>query len=730
MVDLVADIYGRGGLAIPTRLYARGSQMTTRMARAARRGKRAKPLTSLLLEAWRELCPSDAHSPDKVGGDRPSRTMTRLRLDEPTFDAVRNAVIFNPNARCKAESDLPAGYPRVLSAAFQGGFLDGVTLDFSQNLNCLIGGRGSGKSTALIALRAALGADLEGDDDPDEPDRMPATTTVVFVDRAGNRRTAVRHRGGEPQDQSTGAPIDLELADMGQGASGRLARGYTADPSSLRRFLDVFVDLEAHSRDEMRLLETLKQNGDAITSASRGMDELAPAQREVERLESKLEAAKNSEVEQLAAYAAQLASEEVLLERLDALVKELLEAGVHVVSADLGALALETGTNLAARPASDYVGGDHGIDVLLSQMVNRRSELRTQLIAQLVADGSQLQQRAAQWRAQHQQWQTKMEDLRRQLDDQGLKVQAGEIVRVTTQLNNAREKVRQLLERQETRTAAERERRKLLAALVSNRQAEHQRRKATLKTVVKHVNEQAEGLHIHVAVERDADDASWCTWLTKHLGFRMPRVARVARGVAPSAFADALWTGETALRALQADGGTMLDEEQVSGALKLRTYETIFSLQTMRLDDRVRIDVSEDGGQSRRSFDHLSAGQQRSVLHSLLLSADRAEPLIVDQPEDHLDASYIASSVVRQLEAAKERRQVIIATHSANLAVLGDAELVIPMYAAGGQGRPEDPGAVDRPATRERVCQLLEGGRSAYQRRGERYGFDVRPAVR
>jgi hypothetical protein len=104
------------------------------------------------------------------------------------------------------------------------------------------------------------------------------------------------------------------------------------------------------------------------------------------------------------------------------------------------------------------------------------------------------------------------------------------------------------------------------------------------------------------------------------------------------------------------------------------------------------------------------------------LSADRDEPLIVNQPEDHLDAQYVASSIVSQLEAAKERRQVVIATHSANLAVLGDAEVVIPMFAAGGRGAPEEPRAVDRPDTRERVCQLLEGGREAYRRHGERYG--------
>ena len=40
-----------------------------------------------------------------------------------------------------------------------------------------------------------------------------------------------------------------------------------------------------------------------------------------------------------------------------------------------------------------------------------------------------------------------------------------------------------------------------------------------------------------------------------------------------------------------------------------------------------------------------------------------------------------------------------------------------------GKGSPYDEGAVDRPATRDRVCELLEGGVEAYRKRGERYGL-------
>jgi len=143
----------------------------------------------------------------------------------------------------------------------------------------------------------------------------------------------------------------------------------------------------------------------------------------------------------------------------------------------------------------------------------------------------------------------------------------------------------------------------------------------------------------------------------------------------------------------------------------------------LRREDRPRIEVQERGSTQRKPLDQLSAGQQRSILLSIILSADQDDPLVLDQPEDHLDARYIATAVVRHLEAAKEKRQVILATHSANLTVLGDAELAIPLRVEDGYGRPHNPGAIDRPATRDQVCLLLEGGVDAYRRRGERYGF-------
>ena len=51
-------------------------------------------------------------------------------------------------------------------------------MNFTPNLNCIIGGGGSGKSTALLSIRAALGGKLPPEENADDP-AMPSKTTVV-----------------------------------------------------------------------------------------------------------------------------------------------------------------------------------------------------------------------------------------------------------------------------------------------------------------------------------------------------------------------------------------------------------------------------------------------------------------------------------------------------------------------------------------------------------------------
>ncbi|MFQ5981539.1 MAG: TrlF family AAA-like ATPase [Candidatus Heimdallarchaeota archaeon] len=75
-------------------------------------------------------------------------------------------------------------------------------------------------------------------------------------------------------------------------------------------------------------------------------------------------------------------------------------------------------------------------------------------------------------------------------------------------------------------------------------------------------------------------------------------------------------------------------------------------------------------------MDNLSIGQKGTVLLKILL-AESDHPLILDQPEENLDNKFIYEDLVKAIRQAKKNRQILIATHNANLVVNTDAEQVI-----------------------------------------------------
>jgi ABC-type Mn2+/Zn2+ transport system ATPase subunit len=107
-----------------------------------------------------------------------------------------------------------------------------------------------------------------------------------------------------------------------------------------------------------------------------------------------------------------------------------------------------------------------------------------------------------------------------------------------------------------------------------------------------------------------------------------------------------------------------------------------------------------------RDFKRLSLGQQQSVLLALMLTSESKAPLIVDQPEDNLDSEFIYKTLVPVIRAAKERRQVIVVTHNANIAVLGDAEQIVVLKATNDKATITTRGSIDEPTTRERRARI------------------------
>lgn len=124
-------------------------------------------------------------------------------------------------------------------------------------------------------------------------------------------------------------------------------------------------------------------------------------------------------------------------------------------------------------------------------------------------------------------------------------------------------------------------------------------------------------------------------------------------------------------------------------------------------------------------FKNASAGQQATALLKTLLNQP-GPPLIIDQPEEDLD-NPVMLEIVEQLWEAKQLRQIVVASHNANLVVNGDAELVawFGYRTAGDQSRGtiKGEGAIDIPEARDAIKQIMEGGEAAFRLRREKYGF-------
>ena len=148
--------------------------------------------------------------------------------------------------------------------------------------------------------------------------------------------------------------------------------------------------------------------------------------------------------------------------------------------------------------------------------------------------------------------------------------------------------------------------------------------------------------------------------------------------------------------------------------------QALLELQAFELADQPHIELVVSG-KPRNIFD-LSIGQKCTAILTLLL-VESDIPLIVYQPEDSLDNKFIYEEVVKLLRQEREKRQFIIATHNANIPVLGDAELILALEAEEERGWVEQHDAIDNLDVQEAVKKVLEGGKEAFERRREKYGF-------
>jgi ABC-type lipoprotein export system ATPase subunit len=122
-----------------------------------------------------------------------------------------------------------------------------------------------------------------------------------------------------------------------------------------------------------------------------------------------------------------------------------------------------------------------------------------------------------------------------------------------------------------------------------------------------------------------------------------------------------------------------------------------------------------------KSLQHTSFGERCGIVMAIVLVAG-TNPIIIDQPEDNLDGRYISNVLVPLLWRQKKKRQIILATREANIVIGGDSELIL-ILEKGDQGTSFLPSTIENISLRSKYIWILDGGENAFRKRESKYSI-------
>lgn len=655
-----------------------------------------------------------------------------IKMSEVTLEGLRQAFL-DPVSRIRLASDPPPEeHTEFIAMSWQGGFLDGAGIHFNENLNVLIGGRGTGKSTIVESIRYALGMEPLGEEAQKTHSgiirqvlRSGTKISLLVCSYHPNKRHYLLERtipNPPVVKDEAGNVLNLTPADVvpqteiyGQHEISELTKSRDKLTRLLNRFVDHDADIEKRKgsirhqleRSRTRLLETQKE----LTQIEERLATL-PA------LEETLRRFQDAGLEEKLKEQSLLVREERVLKTVEERItpfKELLSQLNGLLPIDCAFLSERA---LGDLPGKAILSGANGILSQLTEEMNRVATETTQAI-----DKSQIGIAGIR---KH--WEERKTSVMKSYDSilrdlQKSKIDGEEFIRLRRQI----EELRPLKERQSLlmryAKAHEDERRNLLSEWEDVKAEEFR----SIERAAKKVSKKLAG-RVLVDVTACGNREPLIQILRDHVGGRLSEAIDIltkSEVFSLPVFASACKAGKDTLT--RQFGIPASQAERIAQAKS----DVIMQIEELELPPTTAIKLNvaaDDQPPMWQALEDLSTGQKATAVLLLLLLESNA-PLVVDQPEDDLDNRFISDGIVPKMREEKRHRQFIFATHNANIPVLGDAELILGLTAYGeaGQGRAKLPeehmGSIDTKAVREMVEEILEGGKDAFEMRRLKYGF-------
>ena len=664
----------------------------------------------------------------------------QIKMTTPGMESFLDA-FYDPKSRVRLNYHMKESHhSKILSISWEGeSFFEETNLTFSENLNAVIGGHGAGKSTLLESIRYVLNMPPKQNEVKKKYERLcdsnlhgaKVTIKIKSAAQLGNIFTVSRRFGMSPEvvKDDTGEvtpflPTDIlpKIEIYSQSEILRIAEDEHAQYHLLDRFLP---DQSGHHSKINELKKRLAENREKLVKITEEKDILESELNQLPALKEEIKVYKKIGIEEKLKKLEVLGKEKIIIGGVDKQIQEVTElVGNYDDIFDMNFISANTIKDL---PNEDLIQSmsnalqklQQTCDSNLSKIKESISLCREEVNKSKVA----IQQ---QHNMATDEVQNALAKLQSHAGRDGREI-SGEAKKLVSRISIIEDKKPQLKSITNLIEKIKQERRNILKEYTD---AAYDNTRKLNYAINKINNGDLNGkvkINLIDACEKSA--LKFFLMTIEGIGEHAIKWVDNSKNVFPTELASIIKEKgkEGLLERYKTSGLTDGSAEKIATAC-CEGSEALLKLEEVEITDKIdiQLNTAHDKEQPNyHSLQGLSTGQQCTAILNIILLENK-DPLIMDQPEDNLDNSFIAERIVKDLRNCKDNRQFIFATHNANIPIFGDAELILVIESDADKEKilKEKIGSVDKPAVREAAARILDGGREAFYMRQHKYGFD------
>ncbi len=630
--------------------------------------------------------------------------VTYLKIGDFNFEALKYALTdCDYRVAPKDKPEIKNAY--IKSITFEGGLLDDTRIDFSPELNTLIGIRGSGKSSILEILRYTLGIPLS----QSAVDSTYKNGLIEYVLRSGGKTILTivnEHREEYKIEKIYGQKEDIYK-------DGLLQTGISID--AVFDYPVYFGQKDLSNKDtdfETDLVQRL------IGKRLKGVQsKIEQKKREVENVINEIKKLRNlKELKKETETLIQNAKHQLDFFRKKGVEEKLKHQTRFDSDVSKIAQSEESVRNFLDELSSIISNQDYFFrqEISGSEINNELFDDARKLLQDLKFEFEKIKAVQENSIRIHQKIIEVLAKINTKKD--GLKEEFAKIKReintdtinpdnflnLNRQIETAQLKLKEIEKSEKRRTGLETNLFEKLTELNSLWLDEYK----LLKTEVDRINEAESKLYIDVLFKERRDKFS----------DKMKQIFK-GSGIRENAYQEIETKYKDFIEIFKDSSmlADILNENQVSD-FKRRFNVNLVEFLTFKVENKIIIKYNG------KSLDKHSLGQRASALILFLLAQKESNVLIIDQPEDDLDNQTIYNEVIKELKKIKGNMQFIFATHNANIPVLGDSEKVV-ACSYDEKKIALHSGTIDNHQTQRYIVDIMEGGDEAFSRRKNIYNI-------